>query len=270
MKLYDVVADVDIDLSELTVIARRRGLALRRRRQALASFGAVVAIAAVTTGGLALQRGADDRMMPSDSTSNVPPTSAVTYPNTGRATVASLEAAVATVKQGTFTHAFGQGPADGVTGDSYGQADFYSADGHSGQVQVNVQSLSILDGEQLPYACLSFMSDCTIRHLADGDTLRLYTDRSSKAHSTLTVAELLSPARHLRVVGGVLDGFNLSDGFRSTGAAPLSQRQLAQVVTQPWWGFRLPYDGSQLSSYREPSSVGIAPSAPSTTSEPRP
>ena len=71
------------------------------------------------------------------------------------------------------------------------------------------------------------------------------------------VAEYLSTRDQLRVVASATNGFPLPEGeWDVTREEPvLTVDQLADVVTQDWWGFQLPArfadEGKELSPYEE-------------------
>ena len=79
---------------------------------------------------------------------------------------------------------------------------------------------------------------------AEGDGLRV-------------VADIFSPRRDLRVIASATNGFELPNNeWDVTRPEPvLSGDQLADVVTQDWWGFKLPArfaeEGKELNPYEE-------------------
>lgn len=281
MKLHDqmndAVADITADTGALMTSARKRGLGMRRRRQALGTVGAAAAVAAIVGGALALQPGGDtsrESGAATDPTASSAATSPAggTVPLSGRATAAALMAAVDEVADGTFSDFTGQDPYPPGDGGAQSYAEFrLTPDGEGfGVVGVNIQPLSILDERDCPadpegakkcekrvrpsaYACdQAFMRECESTVLPNGDTLRTYRDDVTGIR---LVAELLSPERELRVVASATNGLDLPNSKWDTKRpdAVLTVDQLSDVVSQPWWGFQLPaeHDGSQLPDYED-------------------
>jgi hypothetical protein len=276
-QLYDAVADVSADLPSLAADARRRGLAIRRRRRALASVGAAAAVVAVVAGGFALRPAtvATDSSDLSAYAADLAarPLSGATVPNSGRATAASLLAAVRQVAGGTPSRIDGGDPDLGsIPPSPESNAGFlwHPADGGGpGVVFVNVQPIDMVYRQVCPagskdcrtvpvtaWSCdASFMVDCKVSKTPGGDTLRTYRDldSDSEVHRdgfVRQVAEVISPARRLRLV--VSSSNNAGDGSRPRRSEPvLTLAQLEEVATQRWWGFRLPaeYAGDDLPSY---------------------
>lgn len=270
-QMYDAVADVTADRGALIETARKRGLAMRRRRQALGTVGAAAAVVAIAGGVVALQQGtptapADPAASPGGvaaaptSTAPKPPT---TIPLTGRSTAAALKAAVDEVADGTFSDFAGQDPFASKDGtfqskDTYAELRLTPAGEGLGVVQVNVQDLAILDACSGPkatrtcaaprtYTCDAWMRECRTKVLPNGDTVRTYTDDVTGIR---LVAELLSPSRDIRVVASATDGIDLPSNKWDTTrtGAVLTTQQLVDVVSQPWWGWQVPaeYDGKDL------------------------
>lgn len=275
MKLHDqmdaATASTTADLDRLFRDSRRQGSALRRRRQSLSAVGAAAAVAMVAGAGyLAIDTSdpgtgqvadlaADPTMSPSASAEPGPSR----VPLSGRSTAAALEAAIDELADGEFGGFAGQGgPGDpgSPSPDTYAELEFTPSDGTGlGVVGVNVQDGSILEDD--PFTCgQSFMVDCAVRTLPDGDRIRTYQDQpvtTSEGDGIRVVAELLTRDRSLRVVASATNGFDLpSNQWDVTRPAPvLTTAQLSEIVAQPWWGFQIPaeYDeaGRALSPYED-------------------
>jgi hypothetical protein len=256
--LDDAVADVYADLPTLVGASRRRGLAIRRRRRALASVGATAAAAVLAVGAYALVPGSadPDRVIATDQPAPVEggPLSGRTAPITGRGAVAALAAAVEDVADGTF---------GGFQGDAYPHESFAAfrflpatGSGPAGLVMVNLQPLGVAGGA--PYTCdQPELIDCRVTQLPNGDTVRTYRDNDSEMGigSERLAAEVISPDRKLRIVVGALNTNPYADG--AMRAVPvLTTEQLVEVATQPWWSrTRLPEEfvtaGEGLDDFRD-------------------
>lgn len=258
--LHDAVADVSADLPALLDTSRRQGLALRRRRRVLASVGATAAVAVLAGSGYGVAASVghhahDGHRATSWAAVSPGPTltlGGATVPLTGRALTAALAAAVGSVAHGDLTVFRGAGGGDPM-------AEFLFAprtDGVPGLVHLDLQSLTSY-GVAAGFACdQPYMHACTSQRLADGDTLRTYTDESSgsgKAYRRY-VAEVLSPRRDLRLILGATN--TRQDERQVVRAEPvLTPAQLRTVVLEPWWSLtRLPAEyaaaGQRLSSYQ--------------------
>lgn len=284
-QMYDAVADVSAGLPALVDGARRRGQVVRRRRRLAIGTTAAAAVA-VGAVGVALA------LHPTTTASDSAPASGglsgsgtATAPNTGRTTTAALVAAVDEVTAGEASDYAGQDPLGGRGSgdrDSYGEFLFApDAGGAGGVVEVNVQDLSVLDGE--PRTCdPTYMTDCHVSKLPGGDLLRTYVDRDSSSTPGVyrNVAELISPSRHLRVTVGASNSriYSIHDFVATRGHdvktrpdAVLSIAQVSKVVTEPWWGFQLPaaYEqaGKRLSPYNDlTQKAGFTPGSPASSS----
>ena len=287
-QLYDAVADVSADLPALAAASRRRGLSIRRRRQALTSVGAAAAVAVVAASAVLLapgsgRTGSDDPGVDAGYASDLAarPLSGATVPNSGRATAAALLASVAHVADGSASRIQGADPVPGsIPPDPESLATFLftPADGSGpGVVFLNLQPIeTVYDGvcssakkdchvvPRTSWTCESYMASCSVSKTPAGDTLRTYRDYVSDAGADdiRQVAELISPARGVRVLLSATN--NRGEKSRPTREDPvLTRSQLVDVVTQPWWGFRLPaeYAGQDLPSY-ESAGGAIEATAP--------
>lgn len=283
--MRDAVADVSADPDLLVRSARRQGTGLRRRRQATVVLGSVAAVMAVGFGGYLATTGGDDRA-PADQASDVPaagqpaeqPASKQTnasssqpVPLTGRSTVAGLQEAIEGLAKGTFSDFAGQGDSQGEFKDTYGELFFTPADGSGrGQVGINVQDGSILDeGKGIDFTCgQSFMNDCAVVRLPNGDQVRTYQDPSDGAGDIRLVAELLTKDQSLRLVASATNGEDLggNEWNITRDTAVLDRDQLTEIVTQDYWGFSVPQRlktaGDALAPYEDYDAVddgGLSP-----------
>ncbi len=237
--LDDAVADVRADLPVLTATARRQGLAIRRRRRALASVGSAAAAAVVTLGVWIVTPGGSGPhdAVATDHSTTPAPLSGRTAPITAGGVAAALTAAVDEVGDGTVSRR----QAD--VSDGEGMAALLleppGGSGPAGQVFVNLQSPR--DAGEPPYGCADYLvgdiSDCVARHLPGGATLRTYredADTEVGAASQRLVAEVIDPARRLRVIVYAMNTNPWAEGaFRDRPV--LDTRQLTAIATKPWW-----------------------------------
>ena len=262
-QMNDVVADVHPDTDTLTRAARDRGGRIKRHRR-LGAIGATAAVGILAV-GLAVAIPGDDPA-PSNppvanDTNESPSTPAVAepVPIDGRSTAAALRAAVLDVAAGTTTAYAGLSGTDTPANQTYAELELTPGSGGGpGLVGIDVQPSSILDG--FPFECTEGMLDCTIQRLPGGDRLRTYREPpvpTAAGDGLRVVADLLSTRRDLRIVATAANGFELpANEWDVTRAEPvLSIEQLVDVVTQGWWGFRLPArfaeEGAQLAPYEE-------------------
>ncbi len=254
-KMSDAVADVTTDFSALTSSARRRGLAIRRRRAALSSIGAVAAVTVLGLGWYALSptHRSTTTIEPGSATPSAPAlpdplidrtAGQATDPLTGRSLAAALSLAVTDEVSGKVSDFAGEGSAHS----SYAELFSENSTG-SGMVGITVEGLF-----DLPRDCSqTFMLDCTLTPQADGDTLRTYVDEASDstAGAKHYVGELLSTSKDLRVV---VTATNTDVDGKVVGEVPvLSIDQAALIAVNTTWGLRLPSTftqaGAALSSY---------------------
>src|SRR3954452_16167115 len=202
--LHEAAADVSADLTVLAESSRRRGLAIRRRRRALAAVGATAAATVLALGAYAVVPGsADHKRVATDTRRPVVtgPLSGRTAPITDRGTAAALAAAVDEVADGTF------GGFQGYAADNeaLGALRFLPASGSgpAGEVLINLQPLSMA-GVTQPLCESGALVDCRSWQLPNGDTVRTYRDDDTEAGagSERLAAEVISPSRRLRLVVG--------------------------------------------------------------------
>lgn len=258
--LTDAVADVSADLPALATASRNQGLSIRRRRRALATVGSVAAATVLVVGAYALVPGADggpDHGVATDATAPAVTgqLSGQTAAITNRGVAAALADAVDQVADGTF----GRFQGDASHHEALAALLFRptTGSGPAGQVMVNLQPLAAVG--RPPYRCgESYMQDCAVRRLPNGDTLRTYHDDDDTEFGTGSrrfVAEVLSPERHLRVVVNALNTNPWAEGeYRDRPL--LSTDQLTEIATQGWWSrTRLPVEyvaaGKRLDDYAD-------------------
>ncbi len=260
--LDDAVADVFPDLPALAESSRRRGLAIRRRRQALATVGATAAAAVLAVGVYAVAPGGGDpvRDVATDAPVSVDAgsLSGQTAPITGRSAAVALASAVDEVDDGSFSGF--QGAAQ--EHEAFAALRFLpeSGSGPAGVVMVNVQPLGMAG--EAPYTCAeqgASLTDCRAWELANGDTVRTYRDEDTEMGegSERLAVEVISPDRRLRLVVGAMNTNPYAEG--AMRAVPvLTTDQLVEIATQPWWSrTELPTEfvaaGRQLEDYTSAS-----------------
>jgi hypothetical protein len=232
-----------IDTDALVRSARRRGLAIRRRRQALATIGtlgvagaAAALVVALAPGGT--QPTGHDPATPASTGFAPTPTA----PFTGRTTAAALEYAVEQVAAGEAAHVQWQDPV-GDFPETFATFRFRPADGgDAGEIGINVQPGFTGTAAQDVSRCADWMRHCTVRTGADGSVLVTYEEVSDHdARGIRRVASLLR-ADHVRVVVSASNGIDVTGREEQvTRDEPvLDAAQLGTIVTQPWWGPQLP------------------------------
>ncbi|KQW46012.1 hypothetical protein ASC77_19095 [Nocardioides sp. Root1257] len=246
MKLHDsldhAVADVSADLPALVAGSRRQGLSIRRRRRALATVGTAAAVSVLALGAYALvpgDQGPSDTGVATDIASPVPvgALSGRTAPITSGGVAAALAATVEDVADGTFGRF--QGDASNREGSAALLFEPENGSGPAGQVFINLQPLAMAG--QAPYTCEGYLedylTDCTVRQLPNGDTLRTYReddDTEVGAGSQRVVAEVLRPEQRLRILVFARNSNPWAIG--ELRARPvLTTEQLIEIATQPWW-----------------------------------
>ncbi len=234
--LDDAVAGVTTDLSALAEASRRRGLAIRRRRRALATVGSLTAVSVLALGAHALVNGPVAAPAPVAATEVSPPSvpaelSGRTAPITDTGTAAALAASVGTVADGTLSRVQG-----GVSEhEAHAALVLRPEPGRpGGQVFLNLQPAAMAG--RAPHDCEG-RSACEIRRLPNGDWLRTYRqddDTEYAPGSQRVAAEVISPRRRLRVVVSAMNTHPWAEG--EMRAAPvLDTDQLVEIATQPWW-----------------------------------
>ena len=275
--MAEAVAPFSPDPDALVSIARRRGLGIRRRRQALGAVGVAAAVA-VAVLAPSLVAGDHRTRAPQPLTVDKPTVSSLdtgtTSPITGRSTAAALLYAVGQETGGTAADFRGQGDGEGPN--TY--AVFrYTPDGSqsAGEVGVNVQHFgggAAKPGGDLAATlgrCDSFMEHCVPSTLPDGSKLITYDDRSDYhgGRGIRRVADLFR-TDGVRVVASASNGLDVTERDEQvTRDGPvLTTAQLVAIVSQPWWGTRLPTyfaeQGDRLSPYTPVGGTIAATTAP--------
>lgn len=210
-ELHRSVEDVSLDLDRLTAGARRQGLGIRRRRQALSVVGvAAAAVAAVGAGVWAAGLPqAETRVAPAATGAATPapsPSTAPDRPATGPATAAVLDTAAHRLLDGTSDTFEAQGTAG--SGETWASLHWTPQDGSgAGTLEVNMQPG--FDAPEI-YRCRPWQSACHVTRQG-GATLMTYEERSPYAGKVYVrrVADLLR-ADGVRVVVSNTNGFDLA------------------------------------------------------------
>lgn len=276
--MAEAVAPAHADTDRLVSTARRRGLGIRRRRQALGAVGVAAALTLAVSVPTLLAGSGGARPM-ATATTDVSRSSQAFDPTpvdplTGRAAAAALLYAVRQEAQGAVSDVRG-------AVDSGPQAGAYvvfrftpQGSRSSGEVAINVDPNYVPDlkaGEKAPAyvrLCQSYMKQCTATSRPDGSTLLTYDDRSSYGSGGVRRVAWLYRPDNVRLVVSASNGYDVTErGETVTGTEPvLTTEQLVAVVTQPWWGPRLPayftLQGAELQDFSDRSSSAI--SAPSS------
>jgi hypothetical protein len=283
--MADAVAPAVPDTELLVSAARRRGLGIRRRRQALGAVGvaaalglAVMAPTVVAGDGGSTGTVADSVTVGTEQGAFDP---SKTSPFTGRSTAAALVYAVGLDATGTAADFRGQG-GEGQYPETYAVFRFTPAGGETaGEVGVNVQpDFSVGDTKKATTgegpegartdiaACQDWMQHCTATTLADGSRLTTYEERSDYGyHRGIRRVASLYRADGVRVVASASNGYDVSERDEQiTRDEPvLTTDELVAVVTQRWWGPELPTyfteQGASLKPYDEIGGAATEPTA---------
>jgi hypothetical protein len=251
------VAPTHPDTDQLVSASRRRGLGIRRRRQALGSVGvaAALGLAVLAPNVVAGDRGSEPGPATAgDAASALDPS--VTRPFTGRSTAAALAYAVNEQVAGTAAGFHGQETV-GQHPESYAYFRFTPAGSDTaGEVGVNVQpDFGVGDvpkgvaGEKATVSepatsdCQDWMEQCVATTLADGSKVTTYEEYShyTAQRGVRRVAAVYRPDG-VRIIASASNGFHVSERNEEiTRPDPvLTAAQLTAIVTQPWWGPELP------------------------------
>jgi hypothetical protein len=264
-------ANARIDADELVTAARRRGLAIRRRRQALATIGTLGVAGAVAALVVTFApAGNHDQVAGPAGTVSVLPSGFSPTPTaafTGRSTAAALLYAVQQQSPGGRSADFRWQDPGRDQGETYAVFRFTPAGSNApGEVGINVQPG--MAGDVGNDCSQRFMHHCTIHTLPDGSRLRTYDDLSGKDPAGIRrVAELLRPDG-VRVIASASNGLDVTENDEQIDrAAPvLDTRQLSAIVGATWWGPRLPAYfervGSELTGEGIPSGTSEATALP--------
>ena len=240
--MHRAVEDTAPDLERISTAARSRGLAIRRRRQALSVVGAALAVAVIVVGAQQLSGPVGSGVTPAGQPSATPtapesspaPQPGRRVPMTGRMVAAALWEAVHEQIRPSGGDTFQGQSSDN---EAYAEMRFRPLDlGGYSLVGINVQPG--FANEEI-YRCTDSQVDCRIVHPYRGATLMTYEDHTRTPHGTgiRRVADLLR-ADGVRVVASSANGRELS-GNRwdiTRDKPPLSYTQLYLVVSNPWFG----------------------------------
>ena len=272
--MADAVAFEIPDTDQLVSTARRQGLGIRRRRQALGAVGVAAALALAVAAPFTIvgnHGGRTDQL----SVGSQPATFDVndTSPFTGRSAAAALVYAVGLTATGEGTDF--RGAADtSAHPEAYTIFRFTpSGSATSGEIAINVQpdwvEADAKPGDKARVGrCESFMSRCTSTVLADGSRLTTYDDLSGHTPGGIRrVAELYRPD-NVRLLVSATNGYDVTERDEEiTRDDPvLTTDQLVAVVSQPWWGIELPTyftaQGAALKPYSDRSASANAVATP--------
>ena len=245
--MAQAVAPSHPDLDQLVSASRRRGLGIRRRRQALGSVGvaAAIGLAVLAPNVVAGRDGTAAGPAASTSSSAAPdaldPSDTSAF--TGRSTAAALlHTTLEVVPDGLSAHFAWQGPGPEGTGETYARFQLHSGNEKPGEVGVNVQP-GFTGGAALDVSrCSEWMRNCTVDRRADGSVLVTYEDVSTYGSGGYRRVASLLRADHVRVVASASNGIDVTelDEQVTRDVPPLTMDQLATIVEQPWWGAELP------------------------------
>jgi hypothetical protein len=285
--MAEAVAPEIPDTDRLVSSARRQGLGIRRRRQALGGVGVAAALALAVATPLTIvdDHGTRPAAIASTKVGTSPASfdSGDTRPVTGRSAAAALLYAVGLTATGEAT-AFRGAVDTGPYAEAYTIFRFTPSGSETGgEVAINVQPNFAGDpndpkpGDHTTLddaRCQSWMQRCTFTRLADGSRLTTYADTSSHGSDGIRRVAALYRTDGVRVLVSASNGFDVTElDEKIVSAEPvLTTDQLVDIVTQPWWGPRLPSyftaQGETLSPYSDRSAsaaVATPTSAPTRT-----
>lgn len=275
--MAEAVAPAHADTERLVSAARRRGMGIRRRRQALGAVGVAAAVLVATVAPNVVASDHTHHIAPQPLTSGGSPTPRFnadkTTPFTGRSTAAALLYAVQLQASGGATSFAGADPDPGPMPETYAFFRFTPrGSATSGEVAINIQP-DFLGPDVKPgddrasqvrelTQCQTWMTRCSATHLGDGSWLTTYDDRSDYQHGRgIRRVAALYRADGLRLVVSASNGYDVTERDEQiTRDEPvLTTEQLVAIVRQPWWGTRLPSyfveQGAELEPYHDGSST---------------
>jgi len=284
--MADAVAPATPDTDRLVSLARRRGMGIRRRRQALGAVGiaAAVALAVVAPTVVAGDHGAtsDDSILVGTQPRSFG--DGPLYSLSGRSTAAALLYAVGLETRGTATDIRGAEDT-GKYPTSYVIFRFTPEGSETtGEVAINLDS-GFTYGSTKPGSeersrigrCdETYMKQCTSTRLPDGSRLTTYDDLSSHDGGVRRVASVYRPDVDLRVLVSASNGIDVTElDEQITRTDPvLTSDQLVAIATQSWWGAKLPAyfteQGAKLEDFSDRSANATAQATVPPTSEPIP
>jgi hypothetical protein len=280
--MADAVAPAVPDTELLVSTARRRGMGIRRRRQALGAVGvaAALGLAVLAPTVIAGDNGSNGTVAdsvtvgPAQATFDPDKTSGIT----GRSTAAALLYALGAQVPGTAADFRGQG-SGGEPPHTYAVFRFTPEGSQAaGEVGINVQHFGDDvtkpgdDASDKVGRCDSFMENCLATTLPDGSKLITYDDRSDYQgkNGFRRVADLYRPDG-VRVVASASNGFDITERDEQIiGDQPvLTTDQLVAIVSEPWWGAELPtYFAAQGDTLKPYDEIGGAVAEPTPGASP--
>lgn len=278
--MAEAVAPAHPDTDRLVSASRRRGLGIRRRRQALGSVGVAAALGLAVLAPNVVAGDHGRRSTDAMQVGTVPTAfdAQDTRPVTGRSAAAALLYAVGLTAKGEatdFRGAAGDGrSANDPSAEAYTIFRFTPAGSEtSGEVAINIQPNFLGDPNDakpgdhttVPDArCQSWMQRCTFTRLADGSKLTTYDDTSSHGSTGVRRVAALYRPDGVRVLASASNGFDVTelDEKIVRDEPVLDTDQLVAIVSQPWWGPELPTyftnEGEKLTPYSDRSASAMA------------
>lgn len=248
-QMHRAVDDAHLDVDALVAGSRRRGLAIRRRRQALSVIGGVAAVGLAATTMQALgafsggaPRPAGEATTFAGSPTPTPAPQDSTRPATGRATAAALLSLVRAEQPGEAWGFQGQSPDPVGEAATWATFDWKPATGGTGTpVQINVQPGFEPDPGFYSCAGRGGVTRCSVTRLPDGALLMRYEmqQRTSAGLAVDRTVDRLG-ADGVRVVATSTNRDDIEKGRVVRSQPPLSYPQLRAVVSARWWGPTLP------------------------------
>lgn len=273
--MAEAVAPTHPDTDHLVAISRRRGLGIRRRRQALGSVGvaAALGLAVLAPSVVAGDHGAHSTDAMRVGTAPATIDTHDTRPVTGRSAAAALLYAVGLTAEGEATD-FRAATDTGPYTEAY-TIFRYTPSGSetSGEVAINVQPNFNGDpndpkpGDHTTVAdarCQSWMQRCTFTRLDDGSRLTTYDDGSTYGSGGIRRVAALYRPDGVRVLASASNGRDVTELDEKIARTEpvLTTDQLVEIVSQPWWGPELPAYftelGKSLSPYSDRSATAVA------------
>lgn len=255
--MADAVAPVHPDTDRLVATARRQGLGIRRRRQALGTLGvaAAIGLAVLAPNVVAGDHGAEPGPAATTTTARTAETLDLqdTSPFTGRATAAALMYATLQAAPDGLAGQFAwEDPSPGPTGETYARFQLHVGSEKPGEVGINVQPGFTGDAAHDVSTCSSWMRACVVDPRPDGSVLVTYEEPSTYGSGGYRRVASLLRADDVRVVASASNGIDVTerDEQVTREAPPLTMAQLVGIVEQPWWGPELPtyfvHSGAEL------------------------
>lgn len=228
------VRDEHPDLGGLAHAARRRGLGIRRRRQALGLVGAATAVA-VVWGGVQVVGTTPDGTAASQNGGSVTAT--------GASTAAALTDALDALDAGTATEPAGrggQGPGQ-LRGETFAQVLWNPYDGSAPSVvQVSVRPAQEA-GDDSCDAEPATTVDCAVRRLASGELVKVTEQVGADAPGSESSSVVVVRVDGVRVAAGASNGVRIDADTWQTlrERSALDVDQLTRIARWPALGLRV-------------------------------